>query len=255
MLGQAPERGEVDRLLQGQCGFGDDIEQPLRGVAVVGGGVGDGVPAEDEDVGVAAGVGDPGLTFVAAGLVGNGKARAGRRAVVVVPALAGGGLLDLDPQRPAHLLQIARPPIVRAQGPIGLQRLRHHLLDQLAADGVAEERGAEQAVGQAGDEGGMHLGDCSLIAGGRQALLIMYCVPGIELCTRNCAELPGMGVPGIAGLYFGNLGPFRYPVLTCDRPGIFSISSATIIFRKMFFTLFSDPMKVTERAFELLISS
>ena len=60
-------------------------------------------------------------------------------AVVGVPALAGGGLLDLDPQRTAHLsqvgdlLQIARPPIVGAQRPLRLQRLRHHLLDQLAA--------------------------------------------------------------------------------------------------------------------------
>ena len=75
------------------------------------------------------------------------------RTVVGVPALAGGGLLDLDPRRAAywlqigHLLQIARPPIVRAQRPLRLQRLRHHLLDQLATDRVAEERGAEQAVG------------------------------------------------------------------------------------------------------------
>ena len=123
---------------------------------MVGGGVGDGVPAEDEQFGVAAWLGDPGRAFVAAGLVRDGKARAGRRAVVGVPALAGGGLLDLDPQWPANLLQIARPPIAGAQRPLRLQRLRHHLLDQLTADRVAEERGAEQAVGQVGDEGGGH---------------------------------------------------------------------------------------------------
>ena len=68
-------------------------------------------------------------------------------------------MLDLDPQRTfhriqiGHLAQIARPPVIRAQLPLRLQRLRHHLLDELATDGVAEERGAEQAVGQAGDEG------------------------------------------------------------------------------------------------------
>jgi len=84
-----------------------------------------------------------------------------------VPALAGGGLLDLDPQRVAyrlhigHLLQIARRPVVRTQRPLRLKRLRHHLLDQLATDDIAEERGAEQAVGQAGDEGGRHLKDAA----------------------------------------------------------------------------------------------
>ena len=84
------------------------------------------------------------------------------RTVVGVPALAGGGLLDLDSQRPAYLLQIARPPIVREQRPLRFQRLRHHLLGLFAADGLAEEWGAEQAESQAGDEGGR-------IGGGRAA--------------------------------------------------------------------------------------
>ena len=165
---------------------------------MVGGGVGDGVPAEDEKVGVAARLGDPGLAFPVTGLVGNGKARAGlgawgRGAVVGVPALAGGGLLDLDPQRTfhrlqvGHLPQIARPPIVRAQHPVRLQRLRHHLLDQLATNRVAEERGAEQAVGQAGDEGGGHLASAA-----RRRMTV----------KRNeiCIVSPEFGVPGIAGI-------------------------------------------------------
>ena len=55
----------------------------------------------------------------------------------------------------ADLAEVARGPIVGAQRPAGLKRLRHHLLDPLAADRISEERGAEQAVGQAGDEGGI----------------------------------------------------------------------------------------------------
>ena len=70
-----------------------------------------------------------------------------------MPALARGGLLDLDAQRPVDLGQVASSPIPRAQRPLGLERHRHHLLDPLAADRVAEERGAEQAVGQAGGDG------------------------------------------------------------------------------------------------------
>lgn len=35
--------------------------------------------------------------------------------------------------------------------------MRHHLLDQLAADGIAEEGGAEETVGQAGDKRSGHL--------------------------------------------------------------------------------------------------
>ena len=53
----------------------------------------------------------------------------------------------------ADLAEVARAPIVGAQRPAGLKRPRHHLLDPLAADRMAEERGAEQAMGQAGDEG------------------------------------------------------------------------------------------------------
>ena len=54
----------------------------------------------------------------------------------------------------ADLAEVARAPIVGAQRPAGLKRQRHHLLDPLGADRISEERGAEQAVGQAGDEGG-----------------------------------------------------------------------------------------------------
>ena len=54
----------------------------------------------------------------------------------------------------ADLPEVVRAPIVGAQRPAGLKRRRHHLLDPLAADRIAEERGAEQAVGQAGDERG-----------------------------------------------------------------------------------------------------
>ena len=58
--------------------------------------------------------------------------------------------------RAADQPEVARAPIVGAQRPAGLKRLRHHLLDPLAADRISEERGAEQAVGQAGDEGRGH---------------------------------------------------------------------------------------------------
>ena len=70
-----------------------------------------------------------------------------------MPALPCRRLLDLDARAAADLPEVARAPIVGAQRPAGLKRLRHHLLDPLAADRMAEERGAEQAVGQAGDEG------------------------------------------------------------------------------------------------------
>ena len=66
------------------------------------------------------------------------------------------GLIDLDACGAADLPEVARAPIVGAQRPAGLKRQRHHLLDPLAADRISEEQGAEQAVGQAGDEGGGH---------------------------------------------------------------------------------------------------
>ena len=56
----------------------------------------------------------------------------------------------------ADLPKVARAPIVGAQRPAGLKRQRHHLPDPLAADRISEERGAEEALGQAGDEGGGH---------------------------------------------------------------------------------------------------
>ena len=60
--------------------------------------------------------------------------------------------------------EVARGPIVGAQRPLRLKRLRHHLLDPLAADRSAAERGAEQAVGQAGDWGGS-IGGLQPVAG------------------------------------------------------------------------------------------
>ena len=144
---EAGEDREADRLLLGEGGFGDDVEQPLRGIAVVGGVVSDGEPGKHEDLGVAAGVGDPCRAFPAAGLGGDGEAGARGRGEGGVPALAGGGLLDLDAERAVGPLQVERRPVAGAQLPLGLKRHRHHLLDQLAADRVKDERGAEEAVG------------------------------------------------------------------------------------------------------------
>ena len=47
---------------------------------------------------------------------------------------------DLDAERAVGLLQVKRRPVPGAQLPLGLKRHRHHLLDQLAADRVADER-------------------------------------------------------------------------------------------------------------------
>jgi hypothetical protein len=54
---------------------------------------------------------------------------------------------DLDAERAAGLLQVKRRPVPGAQPPFGLKRHRHHLLDQFAADRVADERGAEESLG------------------------------------------------------------------------------------------------------------
>ena len=58
-----------------------------------------------------------------------------------------GGLLDLDAERAVGLLQVARSPVSAAQLPLRLKRHRHHLLDQLTANVVADERGAEEEIG------------------------------------------------------------------------------------------------------------
>ena len=58
-----------------------------------------------------------------------------------------GGLLDLDAEWAVGLLQVTRSPVPGAQLPLRLKRQRHHLLDQLPADRVADERGAEEAPG------------------------------------------------------------------------------------------------------------
>ena len=52
--GEAGKGGEGDRSVGRERGFGEDVELPLIGIAVVGGGIGAGVPGEDEEVGVAA---------------------------------------------------------------------------------------------------------------------------------------------------------------------------------------------------------
>ena len=140
---QTREGVEAYRPLRRQVGLSDDEELPLRRIAVVGGGVGAVVPAEDEYLGVAPRLSNPRLPFIAAGLVGDRKARAGRGAVVGVPALPRRRLLDLDAKRPTGLLQVASPPIPSAQRPLRLQRHRHHLLDKLAADRITKERCAE----------------------------------------------------------------------------------------------------------------
>ena len=54
---------------------------------------------------------------------------------------------DLDAERAVGLLQVKRRPVPGAQLPLRLKRNRDHLLDQLAANVVADERGAEEAVG------------------------------------------------------------------------------------------------------------
>ena len=54
---------------------------------------------------------------------------------------------DLDAERAVGLLQVKRRPVPGAQLPLRLKRHRHHLLDQFAANVVADERGAEEAVG------------------------------------------------------------------------------------------------------------
>ena len=54
---------------------------------------------------------------------------------------------DLDAERAVGLLQAKRRPVPGAQLPLRLKRHRHHLLDQLAASVVADEREAEEALG------------------------------------------------------------------------------------------------------------
>ena len=54
---------------------------------------------------------------------------------------------DLDAERAVGLFQFKRRPVPGAHPSLGLKRHRDHLLDQFAADRVADERGAEEAVG------------------------------------------------------------------------------------------------------------
>jgi len=61
------------------------------------------------------------------------------------PALAGGGVFDLDAQGAGA--EVAGSPVVPAQPPLRLKRDRNNLLDQLPTDRVADERGAEEALG------------------------------------------------------------------------------------------------------------
>lgn len=44
--------------------------------------------------------------------------------------------------------------VAGAMIPLGLEHHGHHLLDNFAAQAVEEDRGAEEAAGEAGDEGG-----------------------------------------------------------------------------------------------------
>ena len=54
---------------------------------------------------------------------------------------------DPDAERAVGLLQVERRPVPGAQLPLRLKRHHDHLLDQLAADRVKDERGAEEALG------------------------------------------------------------------------------------------------------------
>ena len=87
----------------------------------------------------------------------------------------------------ADLAEVARAPIVGAQRPAGLKRLRHHLLDPLAADRISEVRDAEQAVGQAGDEGD---GRKRIAAGRRRGFKRASLVHSAS-CHRNRSEAEG----------------------------------------------------------------
>lgn len=72
-----------------------------------------------------------------------------------MPALPGRRLFDLDSKARPPLEKVERRSIARAMIPLGLERHGHHLLDHLAAQAVEEDRGAEEAAGEAGNEGGV----------------------------------------------------------------------------------------------------
>ena len=65
-------------------------------------------------------------------------------------------MLDLDAEGASGLLQFERRPVAGAMLPFRLERDRDPLLDQFAANGVADERGVEEALGEAGGDG-VHL--------------------------------------------------------------------------------------------------
>lgn len=67
---------------------------------------------------------------------------------MLVPALPGRRLLDLDTEVRPPLAKVERRPVASAMVPLGLERHRHHLLDDLAAQAVEEDGGAEEAAGE-----------------------------------------------------------------------------------------------------------
>lgn len=58
------------------------------------------------------------------------------------------------PETRPPLAKVERRPIDGAMIPLGLKRPGRHLLDDLAAEAVEEDRGAEEATGEAGNGGG-----------------------------------------------------------------------------------------------------
>ena len=149
---EGAQGGEAEALLRRECGFGDDEEAPLVWFAVVGGGVGAGMPGEDEQVGVAATLlGPAAVVLKTAGLVGDGELTARGGGVGSVPALPRRRLLDLHPQARGRMDEVAGAPVARAQLPVGLERHSHDLLHQFSARRVADDGGAVEALSQALD--------------------------------------------------------------------------------------------------------
>ncbi len=73
----------------------------------------------------------------------------------------------LNPKPRPPLEKVERRPIAGAMLPPGLDRHGHHFLDDLAAHAVEEDGGAEEAAGEAGDEGGgVHMVKLAALARG-----------------------------------------------------------------------------------------
>lgn len=179
-LGKAAHGLQRQGCARGKRNFRDDVEQPLARVAMIGAGVGEAMPGKNEQVGVAAGFGDPGCAFPAAGLGRDREARAGRRRGVAVeiramPALPRGGLLDLHAKASGAVDEIERRPVAAAVLPLRFERHGDDLLDHLAADAVAKNGGAEEAASEAPNQRiigqpGLYPRNPSLLSGSKKLL-------------------------------------------------------------------------------------